>query len=163
MFSEGISTVISDLKWLSLVLSFSSGPHSSVDERQDHIDKYPKTFRRLVSKLSRSRCANLPKPAVTVSGSGAGSFACNVWDSESATVQKLNLHMFKAHGHKNIWRLYVDTLAYCSVWVKQPWSRERLLNFIRYKSKICTHNLLLQGPICSEAEAKQRLSNMMSA
>ena len=52
----------------------------------------------------------------------------------------------------------MGTLTYGSVCMKQFWSRERLLNHIRYKSKRCRHNLSLRG----QYAVKQRLLNTMS-
>ena len=61
--------------------------------------------------------------------------------------------MFKKHGVKNIWRQYVGYHVHCPVCLKLFWSRERVLNHIRYRSKVCKHNLLLRGPIISEEDA----------
>lgn len=48
---------------------------------------------------------------------------------------------------------YVGPLAYCSVRPMQFSFRERVFSYIRYKCKICGHNVLLGGPVCDEAEA----------
>ena len=64
------------------------------------------------------------------------------------------LGLFSKHGKCNMIGRYVHSNQYhCSVCLKLFWTRERLLNHVRYKSKVCQQNLLLRGPICSEEES----------
>ena len=59
--------------------------------------------------------------------------------------------MFKSHG---IIRLYIDGHIHCPVCLKLFWTRARLLNHLKYRSKVCKLNLVLRGTRVSEDEAR---------
>ena len=101
-------------------------------------------------KFARTRFANIsPIDEVAKPCAQDGcSFECDLCEYSCSTFQRLSLHKFKRHGIKNIWRLYVGSFTHCNVCLKQFWTRERLLNHVRYRSKICKHNLQLRGPVC---------------
>ena len=50
-------------------------------------------------------------------------------------------------------RLYIKNHVHCTVCLQHFWSRARLLNHIRYRSKICKYNLILRGTVSEESEA----------
>ena len=62
------------------------------------------------------------------------------------------LHRFRKHGIKNVWRSYVN-ITHCLVCLKEFGSRERVINHVRFKSKVCQNQLYLRGPLLSEDEA----------
>ena len=66
--------------------------------------------------------------------------------------QKLYLHMFKKHQIKHPVRRYVDG-THCTICMKEFWSRERLLNHLKYKSDVCRLSLMTKNPILTEVEA----------
>ena len=139
--------------------SFSKCAHFDVHEWIKFISDNPKSFKRGVSRYARTPLANVydneldPKHVVPVSHCV---HACNMCDASFSTLQQFNLHVFKKHGVKNIMRLYINEHTHCSVCLKQFWSRPRLLNHIRYKSKVCKYNLILRGTLVSEEEATRQ-------
>ena len=62
------------------------------------------------------------------------------------------LHRFKKHGVKHFLRKYVD-VTHCVVCQWGFWSREQVLNHIRYRSLACCNNLVMRGLILSLIEA----------
>ena len=62
--------------------------------------------------------------------------SCDVCPLSFQSQQALALHKFKAHGVKNPIRQYVDGV-HCPVRLKLFWSRERVINHLRYRSKVC--------------------------
>ena len=66
--------------------------------------------------------------------------------------------MYKAHGVKNEMRRYVAS-TFCPVCLRQFWSRERVVNHIRYRSLVCKANLFLLGP-CLFVEDADKLDEI---
>ena len=64
----------------------------------------------------------------------------------------LKVHMFAEHGIKHPLRLYFDNTS-CFVCMQQFWSRERLLNHLRYKSSRCRNAYLARGPCIAFEES----------
>ena len=62
--------------------------------------------------------------------------------------------MFKSHGIKDPIRLYINGHIHCPVCLKLFWTRARLLNHLKYRSKVCKINLFLRGIVVSEDEAQ---------
>ena len=77
---------------------------------------------------------------------------CDKCDLKFSSEQSLALHRFKVHGCKNHMRQYVSDTS-CPVCLRQFWTRERVVNHIRYRSQVCRTNLLLLGPCLSVEEA----------
>ena len=77
---------------------------------------------------------------------------CGQCTLKFASEQSRSLHLFKAHGVKNQMRQYVEG-TFCPVCLRQFWTRERVVNHIRYRSQVCKVNLLLAGPCLSVDEA----------
>jgi hypothetical protein len=156
VFSSGwTASIVSDLKWLQLDPAFDSGKEFSIEEWMNYICEYPKRFKQLTMKFSKTRIANLSddKAEKVEATPGGCMLSCSLCSYQASTTQKLSLHLFKHHSIRNLWRHYIGTRVHCSVCLKLFWTRERLLNHIRYRSKVCKHNLLLRGPICSEEES----------
>jgi hypothetical protein len=149
------ASVLSDLKWLTISESFARCAELDLAGWIQCIVEKPKFFKQGVTKFARCKYANMydsKDPATKVPAS-ACSYECNLCDSTFGTLQQFSLHMFKKHGVKNVMRLYVDGHTHCPVCLRLFWTRARLLNHIRYRSKICKYNLCMRGKICSEAEA----------
>ena len=83
-------------------------------------------------------------------------FDCNMCEASYCTLQQYSLHMFKKHGVKNVMRLYIHGHTHCPVCLRLFWTRPRLLNHIKYTSKICKYNLYMRGTVSSEEEATQQ-------
>ena len=82
----------------------------------------------------------------------ATSFECSACSRRFDTRQKYSVHLFKVHHIKSIERKYVNT-THCPICMIEFWTRERILNHLRYKSQVCRQNLLLRGPLLSDCEA----------
>ena len=111
-----------------------------------------KSSRKNVKAFAKQRYANVDGEAngakmKPLNGIGdAHELRCTQCEYTCMTVQQLNLHLFKAHGIKNQWKLYVGDYVHCPVCLKLFWTRERVLNHVRYRSKVCRGNLVLRGP-----------------
>ena len=166
--------MLKDLRWLSFCPKFaniSEDKGSSVEYYNQwfvHATSNHKSMSKHAKAYARERIANVPTTESSLPSScGALSHCCFECNASFETFQKLCLHQFKKHGFKNIWKTYIGSFTYCTVCLKQFWSRERLLNHIRYRSKICKHNLQMRGPICDnkfvneldEADAETHVSN----
>ena len=66
----------------------------------------------------------------------------------------LQLHKYKAHGIKSIFRRYVDT-DYCFVCLNKFWERERVVNHLRYRAQTCRNMCLIQDPYVSQERADE--------
>jgi hypothetical protein len=153
------SVVISDLKWLTLSEDFVECSSFSFSEWVDAIKNQPKVFKKRLVKFSRTRLANIVEDA---SGKPSGSpdlsassetMKCDLCDKTFGTLQQLQLHRFKAHGALSVWRLFIGHHTHCPICLKLFWSRERVLNHIKYRSKVCKSNLLIRGHVCDETTA----------
>ena len=149
-------SVADDLKWLCLSEDFTKRIGQSLPEWIGFMRESPKLFRTRVHKFARCGFANICLTSERKSACDEvtdPTFCCNTCDAKFGTCQQLSLHMFKKHGITNMWRLYVGDFVHCPICLKHFWSRERLLNHIRYRSKICKRNLLIRGPIINEVQA----------
>ena len=81
--------------------------------------------------------------------------SCPECGKQYKSFQGLQLHRFKTHGVKNIYRRYVVESPHCTVCMKYFWTRERAVNHIRYRSKVCRNMLMLQQPFLSEEAANE--------
>ena len=148
------NTVYSDLKWLSFFPHFASRKDwtfvqwctAIIDE--DHI------FKKSVVRTCRSPLANVVSQwATTESQAIAGChFECHVCNKMFMSKQKCALHQFKVHGIRSIERRYIVDDS-CPICLVKFWSRTRVLNHLKYRSKICQENLLIRPPLISEEEA----------
>ena len=69
----------------------------------------------------------------------------------SSTFQKLNLHLFVAHGTKYHIRRYVHPgTTRCLVCLKEFFSREHSLNHLRYRAAVCRANIVFYGTRASD-------------
>ena len=79
---------------------------------------------------------------------------CDKCPLKFSSEQSIALHRFKTHGVKNQMRQYIAS-TFCPICLRQFWTRERAVNHIRYRSKVCKGNLLLLGPCLTVDEADQ--------
>ena len=68
------------------------------------------------------------------------------------SYQAYAVHLPRKHNVKSKFRMYVMGNT-CKVCLVNFHTRERCLNHVRYRSKVCKHNYLLRGPVLDEAEA----------
>ena len=88
-------------------------------------------------------------------GTGCRPLACDRCGRLFLSPQARAAHCSRAHGVKSIWRRYVGAEVHCIVCMRMFWTRERLVNHIRYRSEICRHQLAIHPPPMSEAEADE--------
>jgi len=161
-------SLLGDLRWLSLCPKFETiagqlGDNSVNTDIYDCWFAYArdnhKFMSREVKKFARTRIANIPplddgKAGMTNLACDSN-HECEICNLSFDTFQKMCLHKFKKHGVKNIWRLYIGSFTHCPVCLRQFWSRERLLNHVRYRSKVCKYNLQMRGPVCDAITADE--------
>ena len=147
------ASLLKDLRWLSGHEKLSGMCDYDLGQWWGYIRDNLKTFRKEVRAFSKTRLANVmleqEGPALQTL---TATHACDFCPKVCMTFQALSLHRFKAHGLKSAWRKYLDDV-YCPVCLRMFWTRERALNHIRYRSRICKHNMLLRGPVISDSEA----------
>ena len=70
----------------------------------------------------------------------------------------MSLHLYKAHRIKNVVRRYIGSEVHCIVCLKQFWTRERLVNHVRFRSCVCRDWHMKHPPkyTCDEAHAFDR-------
>ena len=86
--------------------------------------------------------ADVPlKPAKVQS---ALSFQCHMCSRCFPSNQTRALHLFKVHGVKSDVRLRIDT-THCPVCMLQFHTRERVLNHVKFRSKVC-RTYICDGP-----------------
>jgi len=154
-YSKGwCHSLLADLAWLWPSLDINSCAPSCMQEWIDIVSKGPTGFYNKAKKYCKSPFANVCSqwaisPVLKVF---AQPVACVLCNSISKSKQAHSLHMFKKHGVKSDFRRYVP-LTHCTVCLREFGQRETCLNHIRYRSNVCRNNLLLRGPLLSEAEA----------
>ena len=82
-------------------------------------------------------------------------FQCDECESTFSSSQSLSVHMFRAHGTKNMFRRYVGNETHCIVCMKMFWTRERVVNHVRYRSNVCKEYHLQFAPYFSQEQADQ--------
>lgn len=151
-------TVRSDLEWCCTNPKLEGCSNFSFREWSEHIrNSSPSSrFPRIVRFFLKSSVANISvawknnqvvKPLVS-------HIMCDQCPKSFCSEQSLALHRFNVHGVKNAIRWYVDGV-HCPVCLKLFWSRERVVNHLRYRSKVCLNNDLLRGPCLSVAQSDE--------
>ena len=77
---------------------------------------------------------------------------CEMCGNAFRTKQALAVHRFKTHGSKSIERQYLPGTQ-CPICLVEFWTRERVINHVRYRSKVCRENLLVRLPELSQQQA----------
>ena len=149
-------TVSKDLRWLTACEQFADCQGFSLVQWVGVVRDSPKRYKRFLNRFAKSPLANLcdkdedvPR---NVSKLGVA-HECSMCDKSFASFQCLSLHMLKKHCVKNTWRHLVGYHTHCPVCLKHFWTRERLINHIRYRSRTCKYNMQLRGPIVTEEVA----------
>jgi len=98
------------------------------------------------------RFVNIPISGTTAEDLCTGPFHCHICTKSFNTFQKHSLHMFKSHGIKNIMRRYLEDVV-CPVCLMYFHSGERVLNHMRYRSRVCKNVLMSRLPVLTEKQA----------
>ena len=112
------------------------------------------TIPRIVRMFLKSPFANLSESFSDDAfvGPTLAFTSCSDCGLKFGSAQQLALHRFKAHGVKHPIRTYVNT-THCVVCLREFWVRERLINHLRYRSRVCHNNIVMRGPVLSHTEA----------
>ena len=151
-------TVGSNLNWCCYHPKFEHCAGFSFNDWVSHIrDSRPwSSFPRSIRMFLKSPFANISvvwKDDLIVAPCLVH-LSCDACALQFQSQQSLALHKFKAHGVKNIARRLVDGV-HCPVCLKLFWTRERVINHVRYRSGVCLANLLIRGPCLSVSEAEE--------
>ena len=162
------SSVLFDLKWLSNSTKLSNCMEYDFDQWFNLAKNHSKSFIRIIKEFSKTRFANLdPKAGFSIKKNNTGNnvedcesgvlptFDCDQCPYTAPSLQQLALHGFKKHGIKSIWRTYIGGANTCRVCLKCFSNSECLMNHVKRRSKICRHNSILRGPVCTQVMADE--------
>jgi len=162
--------LLADLRWLALCSDFGLAVDSDFDTWCGEVRCSPTKFVTRVRKFCKTPFANITDQwAISPTlQSFAAPLACCYCDKSFSSKQSLALHAFKAHGIKSALRIYIDDVTYCSICLREFWSRERVLNHVKYRSAVCRTNLRLRGPVITadradEIDSKYRAEHALLA
>ena len=79
---------------------------------------------------------------------------CTLCEYGCDSNQQLETHQFKHHGVKDRIRLYVSGTR-CPICLKEFWQREVYLNHIKRGRTPCRRQVVLRGPVLTEAQAAE--------
>jgi hypothetical protein len=150
-------SVLSDLSWLCQSEDFASCKNFNVDQWLSFLsdNDHFKCF-SMMRKFCKTPWANVMSQwAITPTLSTfAMPMVCPLCSVSSKSLQAHSVHLARKHGIKSSLRRYVDS-SVCGVCLVNFISRERCLNHVRYRSKVCKVNTLLRGPWISQDQATQ--------
>jgi hypothetical protein len=143
-----------DLKWLTFFPCFSQCSAWTFTEWSACVRENRISYQKSVMKTCSLSIANVitqwaKTPAIAVLGE---SHNCNHCGKSFRTRQSLAVHRFKTHGIKSIERQYLP-LTQCPICLVEFWTRERVVNHVRYRSYVCRENLLIRPPELSPQQA----------
>jgi len=132
----------------------------TLQEWASHIAKY-RNFRKVIAKVCAHGLLNISEEAnecalgPPLSGPCLRPLACEHCFRVFFSPQALAAHRSRVHGAKSIWRRYVRSEVHCLVCLRLFWTRERVINHIRYRSEVCRHEYAVDPPPLSCAEADE--------
>ena len=144
----------SDLQWLTFFPCFSQCSAWTYADWSASVRDNKNSYRKSVMRTCSLTIANVISqwantPAIVVLGE---THKCSQCDRSFRTRQSLAVHRFKAHGIKSIERQYLPH-SQCPICLVEFWTRERVINHVRYRSMVCRENLLIRPPELSPQQA----------
>ena len=132
-----------DLHWFSSLNSKGCENYDMTAWTQTVLDD-PNGFSSDCRRICRSAYANVHAQWATTKAirEFGMSHWCDLCSVAFGSRQQLALHSYKKHGVKNDVRRLVDT-THCPVCMLQFWTRERVINHLRYRSTLCRDHLSL--------------------
>ena len=124
-----------------------------MEQRQPLIVECGSKFYKMASRACKQPLCNAICDRMMPAQPSIKDFHCPHCVACFATHQSLMLHTFKAHNIKNVFRRYVGMESHCVVCLKMFWTRERVVNHIRYRSKVCREWHLKHEPYFSQEQA----------
>jgi len=149
-------TVHSDMKWCCVCPKFEDCSEFDFTDWIEHIkncsprSRVPRQFRMYL----KSSFANISVAweSDKIVAPVTLHLQCDKCVMKFSSEQSYALHQYKAHGIKNQMRRFIAG-TFCPVCLRQFWTRERVVNHVRYRSFVCKANLLILGPCLSVEEA----------
>ena len=151
-----VVAVRSDLVWFSCSGFFADPLCASVPCAFNHISRDSSSFVRALRRYSATRYANFDVP-MSIPSIAPPLFlnsTCTICGKCFNSFQKLALHKKVKHGYRDPVDRLVDTV-WCPICMLYFHDRIRLLNHLKYRSKLCQLNLFLSGPLISPERADQ--------
>jgi hypothetical protein len=149
------SALCSDLSWLCQSEDFLSCKSFDVGQWLGYLNEndHHKCFSKM-RKFCKSPWANIVSQWANTPtlSTFAMPTVCPICRVSSKSLQAHSVHLARKHGIKSSLRRYVDSPV-CRICMVNFTSRERCLNHVRYRSKVCKINVLLRGPCISQEEA----------
>ena len=149
-------SLLEDLRWLSLAPCFADCYGFSLSDWVDRIRVDGGAFHSQVHRFCKSPFATISTAvhkSVTLKDF-THSVSCQECHKVFYSFQALSLHRFKSHGLKNMMHKFID-VTHCIVCLREFWTRERVLNHVRYRSPLCRDNLIMRGPVLTESQADE--------
>ena len=118
-----------------------------------------KVVQKRIKKLCSSPFANISSQWSNIPAGVPGNFdcpTCEVCNGTFASTQKLSVHRFRKHGLKHQARRHIDT-TFCTVCLKEFWSRARAVNHVLDRFKVCLHKLVLKPMCLTEAQIRLKM------
>ena len=148
------SALWSDLQWLTFFPCFQHCDAWTLVEWSNFVQGNRRSYQKSVMKTCSLKLANVVSqwavsPAIAVLGE---THICNFCEASFRTRQALAVHRFKVHGAKSIERQYLHGTQ-CPICLVEFWTRERVVNHVRYRSKVCRENLLVRPPELTPLQA----------
>ena len=161
------TALLADLKWLCLSEFYSKASYTFLNDAcpttcsDMSVHQWSMYFSVSVKKHDRRIKSWCVTPAANIVANWAVNPAfraindlfCDSCDAVFQSSQQLMLHKFKKHGVKHPIRRYVDS-THCIICMKEFWSRERIMNHLKYKSAVCRLQLCTSPPCLSEEQAQ---------
>ena len=148
------SALWADLKWLTFFPDFEHMKSASFPEWCVYVCDNKALYRRRVMKTCSLKLANVVTQWATSPSIATLSeiHNCDLCAVTFRTKQALAVHKFKSHGAKSIERQYLPGTQ-CPICLNEFWTRERVINHVRYRSTVCRENLLVRPPELTQQRA----------
>jgi len=155
--SGWVHDVVKDLIWMSVFPDFSCFKDTDIVKACNIIKEDPGYWTKKVSKLAQTKAANIEMHQVQIKDNvmHPQKIVCHLCACNANTPQLHSLHLFKHHGIKSPYRIYIDGV-HCPICLKMFHTRERTVNHIRYDSPKCRALIIHLGP-CLTPEAANAL------
>ena len=151
-----VSSLKDDLHWLSSSDAYRPGAYWDLLGWVAHFKLCPSRHMKLIKSFCKPPFANICTQWATskVLAEYASPMTCYICGKVSMSFQAHSVHLASSHLIKSKMRKYVDGRT-CRICLKNFWTRERCLNHVRYRSKVCYANALMRGPVLSQEEADE--------
>jgi len=156
-FKKGwVCSLRDDLVWLTSCEHFADGIDRDLAQWVEFLSQSPGPFLKKIKSFCKTPFANICTQWATsrVLEEYSRPVNCYLCGKESMSLQAHSVHLARSHGIKSKFRMYVDGPT-CRICLVNFGSRERCLNHVRYRSKVCYANSLMRGPILSSQQADE--------